>query len=126
MDLNQLKGDLSPIIITNSDLSFSVSRPSLTECYRRQLKVIAESVDVSINAILGMLTTDQIKEVIKQHKHIGWSEPHTNGIMFLDGITRETNGTWCLCFDDRFYTLHDLDIQECLSLLATCENVMLP
>jgi len=112
-------------IVNNRNLTFTPKYMSLTETFRAQLKAIAESVDVNINAMLNMLTTDQIAVVIENHKHLEWQS--NNGKMILWGISKSSK-EWLL----EFYSgstpfvmrLHDIEIQDVLSLLATVENTL--
>lgn len=118
-------------IVNNRNLTFTPKYMSQTEAFRAQLKAIAESVDVSINSYLNMLTTDKIAEVIEQHKHIEWDSPKENCKMELTGISKMVS---CfvlefknhIVFDNKkpAYRLHDLEIQDVLSLLATVENCL--
>lgn len=122
-----MNADRAIQLVTNKDLSFTGSKASLTNIFRDQLKAIAKSVDVNMNAILGMLTTEQLSQVVADHKHFKWNTKEGEG--YLTGLTF-SGGKWMLSFDthsleyDYSYELHDLEIQDVLGLLATCENVM--
>lgn len=116
-------------IVNNHNLTFTTKYMSLTETFREQLKTIAKSVDVNINAMLNMLTTDQINDVLDKHKHFQWHYPNGEGYMELRGITKDEIGFWLDFEEDPFcetvsYRLHDLEIQDVLSLLATVENCL--
>jgi hypothetical protein len=125
-------------LMPNKYLAVQPKPLSLTETYRRQLATIAQSVDVNINALMAMLTPRQAEEVIAQHKHIAWSNPDAEDRsqdLHLSCIER--NGSkqeWWLGFttpavldgDEPLltYRLHDLEIQDVLAFMATCENVL--
>lgn len=123
-------------LITNRDLTFKANTMSLTQTFRDQLKKIAESVDVNINALLNMLTVDQITQVIEDHAGVKWSDPDCDDreqSLSLSGITKSEHGVWWLSFtvypfmdDECSYQLHDLEIQDVLALMQTIENVIIP
>jgi len=121
-------------LTVNKDLSFTPKTLGLTESYRKQLATIALSVDVNMNAILGMITTDQLNQVIEDHKHIEWQHPEGNALntVKLTGIYK-SEGKWWLSFDDSLlagfdmgsYQLHDMNIEDVLAFMATCENIIM-
>lgn len=139
-DLGFLKGHAALVsagITTEQALSIVTGEPickSLTETYRKQLTDIATSVDVNINALLNMLSVDQIYTTIEDHRGIKWSDPDCDSreqSLTLSGVTKSEHGVWWLSFevypfigDECSYQLHDLDIQDVLALLATVENVI--
>lgn len=129
-----MTSDTALALLTNPDLSFKPKYMSLTQTFREQLKAIANSIDVNINAILKMLTLDQIAEVLDHHKHILWSMPENinSDKMLLQSITLETDGSWLLHFDansiefEYSYKLDQLAIEDVLSFLSTIESIIDP
>lgn len=104
---------------------------SITETYREQLKEVAIGVDTSIHLLLNICTVHQLNEVVEQHKHIKWDSPIINTKMVLDGICKKGDNWYMLFqflnskFETGSYLAHDLNIQDVLGLMATCENVLL-
>lgn len=130
-----INSDQAMRIVTNKDLSFTAKPMSFTETYRSQLKVIAQGIDVNINNLLNMLTPPQVEQVIDQHKHIEWHCPNNGEPFFLNCIEGR-RGNWIFGFDNQkindgdapliTYRLHELEIQDVLSFMATIENVIAP
>jgi hypothetical protein len=119
-------------IITNEDLSFtSVKKPmTLTDTYREQLCVIAQSVDVNLNALLGMLTPEQAQQAVTNHEQVLWLHPEESTGVHLSGLT-QAKGVWWMEFefaDDGLpagsYQLHDLMILDVLGFMDAIGGVL--
>lgn len=128
-DLGFLKGHAALVsagITTEQALSVVTGEPTHNaEYYRTELRKMAMEVDNTIINTLNSLTTDQITAVISDHKHIPFTNPYGGKQMFLQGITMGRLGNWYLVFDNgKECRLHELDIQEVLGLMATCDNCL--
>ncbi len=124
--LNTLGADLAP------DTSLTQKPITIAESYRQQLKIIAEGIDVNINHLLNLATTDQLEAILDKHESITWSSP-TGGLpMELVGLTK-SNDNWMLTFGTvdfgtpaGTYKLHDLEIADVMGLLDSVEQVLAP
>ena len=137
--LNQLREDLNPHaagnILADEKLSFNVTKaPTLANSYREQLKLMAISIDVNINALLGMLNTEQIAQVVENHQEVLWEHPEDESATqcLLSGITKELK-VWWLEFNEAAngvpagsYQLHDCKIEDVIGLMETIEKIIEP
>ncbi len=131
-----IKSERATEILTGMNLRQS-SGNTLTNTFREQLKTIARGIDINLNALLGMCTTEQLAQVVEDHRHIKWSDPDSDDrdkTLVLSGITKDPDThKWWLSFevfpfvgDEGSYLLHDLEIQDTLGLMATIENIIIP
>lgn len=104
---------------------------NLTEAFSERLKTIAVGIDTNMNNLLSMMTTEQLKEAVQDHSHVGWTNPNARYKMVLMGVTRR-NDKWLFDFEVNNvayacgeYEAHDLEIQDVLGFMQSCENVLL-
>jgi len=128
----QLGADLAP------DTSLTQKPISIAETYRQQLKIIAQGIDVNINNLLNLATTDQLLGIVELHQDIPFCDPDGSLPMSLSGITLKVDNevkeaTWMLSFvalgfgtPAGTYRLHDLEIADVMGLLETVERIMAP
>lgn len=130
-----LASDRALELITNPDLSFKPKYMSLTQTFRQQLATIAKSIDININALLGMLTVNQIEQAISVHSGIKWVDPDDHSgeqSLSLIGITQDDHKKWWFEFeyavfaDPLTYELHDLNMDDILNFMETLENIVSP
>lgn len=118
-----------PVNLVVDNLSFSTHRMSIIKRIQTDLKAIAELIHDTGIALLDSLTLEQINTVLEDHRHIRWECPNSlvKMDMGLTGIYKHES-KWVLKFDESGvsgeFELHDLNIQDVLGLLQTCENVL--
>lgn len=116
-------------------LTFTPVKESLADTYRQQLKIIANGVDVNLNALLNMLSVGQIEELVESHQDVIWQHPEDDGLngCHLCGLTKgAASGDWWLEFeyveDGRgagSFKICDCELSDVLGLMEAIETVLL-
>jgi hypothetical protein len=103
------------------DLKPEFASTTITDIYRLKLQVLAESIDLTINHWLDVLTTEQLNRVVERLKKSVFDTFHNSTIINIVKHGEE----WLFYFDTNHkLKLRDIETADVLNIMAVIEKVM--